>query len=149
MLSVGDPERVQSWANPSLPPTLRGWTWNGSGVAGGRFCEEGGAEPCDPDSVEAGWGRERGGRTRALLGRRQPSRGGDWPLSGRLGLCQGARERCIVWFKVRTRSPCVGTCMVFASTHMAQLVKNPPAMQETWVRPLVRFLGQEDLLEKG
>ena len=28
---------------------------------------------------------------------------------------------------------------------IAQLVKNPPAMQET----LVRFLGQEDLLEKG
>jgi len=28
---------------------------------------------------------------------------------------------------------------------IAQLVKNPPAMQET---PL-RFLGQEDLLEKG
>ena len=28
---------------------------------------------------------------------------------------------------------------------MAQLVKNLPAMQET----LVRFLGQEDLLEKG
>ena len=28
---------------------------------------------------------------------------------------------------------------------MAQLVKNPPAMQET----LVRFLGQEDPLEKG
>ena len=27
----------------------------------------------------------------------------------------------------------------------AQLVKNPPAMQET----LVRFLDQEDLLEKG
>ena len=27
---------------------------------------------------------------------------------------------------------------------MAQLVKNPPAMQET----LVRFLGQEDPLEK-
>ena len=27
---------------------------------------------------------------------------------------------------------------------MAQLVKNPPAMQETWVR----FLGQEDPLEK-
>ena len=34
------------------------------------------------------------------------------------------------------------------STHylgLAQLVKNPPAMQET----LVQFLGQEDLLEKG
>ena len=28
---------------------------------------------------------------------------------------------------------------------IAQLVKNPPAMQET----LVRFLGLEDLLEKG
>ena len=28
---------------------------------------------------------------------------------------------------------------------VAQLVKNPPAMQET----LVQFLGQEDLLEKG
>ena len=28
---------------------------------------------------------------------------------------------------------------------IAQLVKNPPAMQETWVRSL----GQEDLLEKG
>ena len=30
-------------------------------------------------------------------------------------------------------------------TRVAQLVKNPPAMQET----LVRFLGQEDPLEKG
>ena len=28
---------------------------------------------------------------------------------------------------------------------MAQLVKNPPAMQETWVRSL----GQENPLEKG
>ena len=28
---------------------------------------------------------------------------------------------------------------------VAQLVKNPPSMQET----LVRFLGQRDLLEKG
>ena len=28
---------------------------------------------------------------------------------------------------------------------VAQLIKNPPAMQET----PVRFLGQEDLLEKG
>ena len=28
---------------------------------------------------------------------------------------------------------------------MAQLVKNPPGMQETWVR----FLGWEDPLEKG
>ena len=28
---------------------------------------------------------------------------------------------------------------------VAQLVKNPPAMRETWVRSL----GREDLLEKG
>ena len=28
---------------------------------------------------------------------------------------------------------------------VAQLIKNPPAMQETWVR----FLGQEDPMEKG
>ena len=28
---------------------------------------------------------------------------------------------------------------------MTQMVKNPPAMQETWVL----FLGQEDTLEKG
>ena len=28
---------------------------------------------------------------------------------------------------------------------MAQIIKNPPAMQETWVRSL----GWEDLLEKG
>ena len=28
---------------------------------------------------------------------------------------------------------------------MAQMVKNPPAMQETWVRSL----GQEDPLEQG
>ena len=33
---------------------------------------------------------------------------------------------------------------LFASL-IAQLVKNPPAMQET----PIRFLGQEDLLEKG
>ena len=34
--------------------------------------------------------------------------------------------------------------LIWASL-VAQLVKNPPAMQET----LVRFVGQEDLLEKG
>ena len=31
------------------------------------------------------------------------------------------------------------------SSLVAELVKNPPAMQET----LVRFLGREDMLEKG
>ena len=35
--------------------------------------------------------------------------------------------------------------MLFGSDSLAQLVKNPPAAQET----LVQFLGQEDLLEKG
>ena len=33
----------------------------------------------------------------------------------------------------------------FGASLIAQLVKNPPAMQET----LVQFLGQEDPLEKG
>ena len=31
------------------------------------------------------------------------------------------------------------------NSQLAQMVKNLPAMQETWVQ----FLGQEDLLEKG
>ena len=35
--------------------------------------------------------------------------------------------------------------MLSQASLIAQLVKNPPAMQET----LVRFLGQEDPLEKG
>ena len=34
---------------------------------------------------------------------------------------------------------------IYPNSLIAQLVKNPPAMQET----LVRFLGQEDPLEKG
>ena len=34
---------------------------------------------------------------------------------------------------------------IFWVSLVAQLVKNPPAMQETWVRPL----GWEDFLEKG
>ena len=37
-----------------------------------------------------------------------------------------------------------GFCFVWASL-VAQLVKNPPAMWETWVQSL----GWEDLLEKG
>ena len=35
--------------------------------------------------------------------------------------------------------------VTFGASLVAQLVKNPPAMQET----PVRFLSQEDLLEKG
>ena len=37
------------------------------------------------------------------------------------------------------------TYMIHRASLVAQLVKNPPAMQET----LVRFLGQEDPLKKG
>ena len=37
------------------------------------------------------------------------------------------------------------TFVIKWSSLIVQLVKNPSAMQET----LVRFLGQEDLLEKG
>ena len=37
------------------------------------------------------------------------------------------------------------TLLQGSASLVSQLVKNPPAMQET----LVRFLGQEDLLEKG
>ena len=36
-------------------------------------------------------------------------------------------------------------CYTYRASLIAQLVKNPPAVQET----LVQFLGQEDLLEKG
>ena len=35
--------------------------------------------------------------------------------------------------------------MFYRASLVAQLLKNPPAMQET----LVRFLGREDPLEKG
>ena len=38
-----------------------------------------------------------------------------------------------------------GLYLVIWASLIAQLVKNPPAMQEY----LVRFLGQEDPLEKG
>ena len=34
---------------------------------------------------------------------------------------------------------------LYGTSLVAQLVKNPPAMWETWIR----FLGWEDLLEKG
>ena len=36
-------------------------------------------------------------------------------------------------------------CVYMWASQIAQLVKNPPVMQET----LVWFLGQENLLEKG
>ena len=42
-------------------------------------------------------------------------------------------------------SPLEASCSVIGASLVAQLVKNPPAMQET----PVRFLGQEDPLEEG
>ena len=36
-------------------------------------------------------------------------------------------------------------CEIKRASLVVQLVKNPPAMRETWVQ----FLGQEDTLEKG
>ena len=43
------------------------------------------------------------------------------------------------------RNTRLGVSSSYWASLVAQLVKNPPAMQETWVRSL----GWEDLLEKG
>ena len=40
---------------------------------------------------------------------------------------------------------CITACKITRASLVAQLVKKPPAMQET----LIRFLGQEDPPEKG
>ena len=41
---------------------------------------------------------------------------------------------------------CINTVLLInGASRVAQLVKNPPAMQETWAQ----FLGWEGLLEKG
>ena len=61
-----------------------------------------------------------------------------WDLQAR-ELCRGSP-----WMNGLELSKLSGFVGCRASL-VAQLVKNPPAMQET----LVRFLGQEDLLEKG
>ena len=46
----------------------------------------------------------------------------------------------------RTKYQIGNICWIIVKASLiAQLVKNPPAMQET----LVQILGQEDLLEKG
>ena len=66
------------------------------------------------------------------------------------GLESSFKERahclCLLSCKNHTRNIC---CEILESSclvdFVAQPVKNPPAMQETWVR----FLGWEDLLEKG
>ena len=63
--------------------------------------------------------------------------------------CSGLENSmdCIVHgvTKSRTRLSGFHFHFTFGASLVAQLVKNPPAMQET----LVQFMGQEDLLEKG
>ena len=56
--------------------------------------------------------------------------------------CRGARVPALVR---ELRSHMVTHVSIFRASLVAQLVKNPPAMQETWVRSL----GWEDPLEKG
>ena len=55
--------------------------------------------------------------------------------------CQASLSFTVSWslLKFMSIESVMGTSLI------VQLVKNPPAMQET----LVQFLGQEDLLKKG
>ena len=53
--------------------------------------------------------------------------------------------RIMVFSRYMPRSETAGSYGVFGASLVAQLVKNPPAMQETWVLSL----GWEDPLEKG
>ena len=46
---------------------------------------------------------------------------------------------------IRANSENSHVCTTVGASLVAQLVKNPPPMRETWVRPL----GWEDLLEEG
>ena len=53
---------------------------------------------------------------------------------------------CIRFFSsLLCKTPLVYCYLINRTSLIAQFVKNPPAMQET----LVRYLGQEDPLEKG
>ena len=60
-----------------------------------------------------------------------------------LTLAHHYTDECVCG-NVVPRSECFTVCNLGASL-VAQLVKNPPAMQETWVQSL----GWEDPLEKG
>ena len=53
----------------------------------------------------------------------------------------GQRTGVVIIFKSIYLSDCTG----YMGSLMAQMVKNLPSMQETWVR----FLGWKDALEKG
>ena len=73
----------------------------------------------DPTPLEKSWCMTRSGNSTSSI------------LPSEMG-------RSLMWLE-RGRARCCGASLV------AQLVKNPPAMQET----PVRFLGREDPLEKG
>ena len=79
--------------------------------------------------------RERAPSTRAVL---------KWNLSGKEGSFQVFPGGLVVKTLHFQSRGCGFEPLVRASL-VAQLVKNPPAMRETWVR----FLGWEDPLEKG
>ena len=71
-------------------------------------------------------------------------------ISGCLGLGMGIRSDCkgapgVSWGDGNVLKLSCDNDHNCVNLLIAQLVKNPPAMQET----LVRFLGREDLLEKG
>ena len=63
-----------------------------------------------------------------------------WPLL--FAICNSVHQSAYFWENQGSDS------VNFARSHasqLAQMVKNPPAMKETWVQSL----GQEDPLEKG
>ena len=57
----------------------------------------------------------------------------------------GRMDTCICMTESLCYSAEAATTLLIGASLIAQLVKNPPAMQET----LVQFLGQADSLEKG
>ena len=62
----------------------------------------------------------------------------------REGALYHAQQRLILFFFFFFSNIALASCFQWASL-VAQMVKNPPAMQETWVWPL----GWEDPLEEG
>ena len=68
-----------------------------------------------------------------------------WTFVGKvISLLFNTISRFVIAFLPRSNHFLISWLQLFA-VYITQLVKNPPAMQET----VVRFLGQEDPLEKG
>ena len=60
--------------------------------------------------------------------------------------CKGNQTRTALAICRKTKVTFqLASIIVFGASLVAQLVKNPPAMQETWARPL----GREDRLQTG